>query len=728
MHFKSLFIFFTFLLVTHFAFAQCPPNIGFEDGTFKNWKCYTGTLIKDIGGESVPVEGPAIPGRHTILTNKSPQDLDPYGHFPINSPNNSLYSIMLGGPETSGNRSPATYERITYDFTVPSDDYTLIYYYALVFQDAGHPAAIQPKFYANVINLDNPGDQSCGQFYFKAKVGTDGFKQSDADASVYYKPWAPLTVKFTGKKGKKFQLEFITEDCSQGAHFGYAYLDFNESNCESPITGNQYCVGQNVITLTAPSGFQNYSWTDAGGDVKSTGPTLSIPQPFPPDGTQYNLHIVPYAGLGCENAFTTTIQKNNEAYNLAVHDPPGACKIDGINITLPSVTTGSSPGMKFEYYTDPEGQTFVSDPKHVTQTGDYYIRGTNPYGCTDIAKIHVDLFEGAVLKLNRPKPVCFPATVDLRNAVTTDEPGVVYTYFSDVNLSKPILNPQAINKTGTYYVKATTAGVPCVAVQPVDVIVSPLPTISAPIAYASCPPLNLNLAIATLGDSGGNVSYKFYSDAQGTTPITEPAAVMTSGAYYYRKINEYGCESTALGRIDATVNPAPTFNVTEPEAVMFPQIVNLRFTHIPLTYATFTYWLDSTATKPLIDFETVDKTGTYYIKATSLFGCVVINHVHVTVNAPPEANLLAPNTFTPNGDGINDDFRPATEGVFKLNYIKIFNRYGKEVYETKQSYNRWDGSLNGKPEPAGTYYWVFNAYDIYRKRIINKTGSITIIR
>jgi gliding motility-associated-like protein len=734
MHLKRLFIFFISLLVTHFAFAQCPENIGFELGTLKNWVCYTGTF-NDQSGNSITWSGAVnpIPGRHQIIQNSSPQVLDPYGHFPVNSPNASQYSIQLGNTDHSssmGQGTPAYAEKMTYDFVVPSDDYTLIYYYAVVFENpTDHSETQQPQFIANVHNLDNPNEdsQQCGSFYFAASSGLQGFKKSNAGANIYYKPWSPLTIKISGKKGKRFQVEFITRDCSKGGHFGYAYVDFNQANCESPITGNQYCAGQNVITLTAPAGFQTYSWTDASGTELSTAPTLKIPQPFPPDGTRYDLHIVPYAGLGCTNAFSTIIQKNNESYELQVQPLLQDCKTKGIDLTLSSVTAGSSAGMKFEYYTDPDGQDFVSDPKRIVESGDYYIRGTNAYGCTDIAKIHLDLYDGSVLTLHPVMPVCKPATIDLTKVFTTEEAGVTFTYYKDDKLTIPVVNPQTINTTGTYYVKAVSFGVPCITVKSVDLIVSPLPTVSNK-TYVSCPPLDLNQAVVTSGDSGGGLTYKFYMDAQGTVPVTNPSTITFSGPYYYRTVNEYGCESATLGKIDATVSSLPTFKVTNPDAVVYPRTIDLSFTHIPLTYATFTYWLDAAATKPLTNFETVSQTGIYYIKAINAAGCFVINPVTVEVDAPPEANLIAPNTFTPNGDGINDDFRPTTEGVLKLNYIKIFNRYGKEIYETKESYNRWDGTINGKPEPAGTYYWLFSAYDVYRKKQIMKSGSITIIR
>jgi len=172
----------------------------------------------------------------------------------------------------------------------------------------------------------------------------------------------------------------------------------------------------------------------------------------------------------------------------------------------------------------------------------------------------------------------------------------------------------------------------------------------------------------------------------------------------------------------------PNFKVTDPPPVVYPETVNLEYTHIPLTFADFTYWLDKACTKPIENHQTIGQSGTYYIKAVNATGCVVINPVNVLVNAPEHADVVANNTFTPNGDGVNDYFVPTFKGIIKLNYLKIYNRNGTEVFDTTHTYNRWDGTINGKPAPVGTYYWLFNCYDIYYKKLVNVGGSVTIIR
>lgn len=717
------------LLVARGIFAQsCPSNIGFEGGDFSIWQCYTSRM--DTTGTNPinwgdPIRGGA-PTQHTLLKNKSPQDLDPYGRFPINSPNGSEYTLMLGNAAVSGGNGGYC-ERITYEFDVPSDDYTLVYYYAVVFQNPkDHDDYQQPKFIANVNNLDDPLDNPCGSFSFTATAGLRGFQSlAFGKETIYYKPWSPITIRIQGRKGKRFQLEFINRDCAKGGHFGYAYLDFNE-NCASPITGNNYCAGTTTgATLTAPAGFQQYLWTNSKGDTVGTNPTLKL-NPAPPDGTTYSLQIIPYSGLGCQNTFTATINKVNQPFNLSVAGNIKDCLANGVNLKDPAITKGSSPGLTYQYFTDPDGQNFLSDPQRVTVPGDYYIRGSNSSGCTDMGKIHVDLQDGPLLEPIIPSPVCAPLTVDLTAAAKSPEAGVTFDYFLDAALSLRVPNPKVLTKTGYYYIRGTSPTLPCTTVRAVYVVVAPLINVTDKV-LKNCPPLSLYSVLTTNTDNGGIATYHFYTDAGLSKPVRNATAVTESGTYYYNAENAYGCLGNSA-KIEVTAYPIPYFTVQPPDTVVYPQTVNLSFSHPPLTYAEFTYWKDEELTIPSTNYQTISESGTYYIKAVSYGGCVQSHPVSVVIKPPPEPDLIAPNTFTPNGDGINDEFRPRTTGIIKFNYLKIFNRYGKEIFLTHDIYKRWNGALSGVPEPVGTYYWVFSALDIYRKKEYIKTGDITILR
>jgi gliding motility-associated-like protein len=737
MRLKKYFLVFVFLLATVAAFAQaCPTNISFEDGTFTNWKCYAGDIDRS-GTITLGAPVAAVGGRHTMWQNSSPQIKDPYGDFPVNCPNGSKYSIQLGNAQ-GGHQA----ESVSYTYTIPADkqSFTIVYYYAVVLQTPGHQPFEQPAFQASITDISTgavispPGapksyrsDLSCGNHVFTASAGLAGFQVSKIDKGVVYKDWSPVVINLEGYAGHTIKMDFTTNDCVYSAHFGYAYLDFNDI-CDplydGLIVGNKFCAGSTNMILTAPAGFETYTWYD-GALTTPLGQdhTLKI-DPLPADGTKYALVVTPYLGLGCVDTFYTTVKKVEEAFSLKVAPNIEGCRADGVDITQAYLTAGSSPGLKYEYYVDPDGQIYLSDPKLVKISGTYYIRGSNAFGCTDVAPIVVQLYEGPALVAKDPTPVCFPATVDLTKAVTTTDAGVVFGYYSDLTNKVLIPNPKVITKTGTYYVTGVSPGVACTTVKEVNIIISALPVITTK-QLKGCPPLNLTAVIDP--ETAGQYNYNYYSDAAGKVAVADPTKITVSGTYYYKAINYYGCEGN-LAPITVMVYAPPVFTVTDPEPVVYPRTVNLMDTHLPLSFADFTYWKDAAATIPLDDYQTIGVSGTFYIKAINVANCVVINPVHVLVNAPPEPNLVVSNTFSPNGDGVNDEFRPTTVGAIKLNYIKVFNRYGIQVFETRQLLDRWDGNFNGKPEPSGTYYWVFSCYDNYRKKEYVRSGPITIIR
>ena len=66
------------------------------------------------------------------------------------------------------------------------------------------------------------------------------------------------------------------------------------------------------------------------------------------------------------------------------------------------------------------------------------------------------------------------------------------------------------------------------------------------------------------------------------------------------------------------------------------------------------------------------------------------------------------NGFSPNGDGVNDNF--VIEGIesYPNNSLKIYSRWGTEVFTVKGYKNDWQGTWNGTNLPDGTYFYIFD--------------------
>ncbi len=284
-----------FVLVFSFAPAKgqvglCPPNLDFENGDFSNWECRSGQISN---GFPLPVVGP-IPGRHTIIG--SPGGIDPYGGFPTICPNGSNFSVMLGN-----SASGAQAESISYTYAIPNTltVFSMIFHYAVVLQDPNHAAPQQPRFQARITDLSTNSPIPCVDFDFTASASMPGFLTSPVNSQVRYKDWTPITINLNAFIGRTIRLEFITMDCSPGAHFGYAYMDVN-TLCNGAITGTTLCEGDNSVTLTAPFGFQSYQWfTDnTFTTLLSTNQSITI-TPAPAPGTIFPVIVGPYPTFGC---------------------------------------------------------------------------------------------------------------------------------------------------------------------------------------------------------------------------------------------------------------------------------------------------------------------------------------------------------------------------------------------------------------------------------------------
>jgi gliding motility-associated-like protein len=118
-------------------------------------------------------------------------------------------------------------------------------------------------------------------------------------------------------------------------------------------------------------------------------------------------------------------------------------------------------------------------------------------------------------------------------------------------------------------------------------------------------------------------------------------------------------------------------------------------------------------------------TTTYTMRVVNDQGCTSNDDAVVTV-IPYCVKVM--NAFTPNGDGINDRWL-VTNGAACTNQIvvKVFNRYGNEVYSNENYQNNWDGTYKGKPVPDGTYYYVIN-YRLISGRVVPAKGDVTILR
>ena len=279
------------------------------------------------------------------------------------------------------------------------------------------------------------------------------------------------------------------------------------------------------------------------------------------------------------------------------------------------------------------------------------------------------------LNLTNPAPACSTASVDLTAPaiVAGNSSSLTYTYWQDSLATKPLANPQQVTQSGTYYIEGSFNQ--CNLVKPVTVVVNAANTV---FAKRICP-----------GESF--MGYKktgVYTDT-----------LKTSG----------GCDS--LVTLNLTVAPKVSLGPGRTFCVGDTLVLN------PGQYSQY-LWQDN-STKPQY---VVTGPGTYWVTVVDTAGCTSADTVVISPGDCFTAKI--PNTFTPNGDGVNDTWKIPALASYPQCALMIFNRWGQPVYQSIGYPVPWDGRLKGKNLAEGTYYYVINL----TSNAPPVSGFVTIIR
>jgi gliding motility-associated-like protein len=89
-------------------------------------------------------------------------------------------------------------------------------------------------------------------------------------------------------------------------------------------------------------------------------------------------------------------------------------------------------------------------------------------------------------------------------------------------------------------------------------------------------------------------------------------------------------------------------------------------------------------------------------------------------------DIFIPNTFTPNGDGLNDVFRVYGNIIQEVN-ILVFNQWGEKIFQSRDKNLGWDGRYNGKPQPSGVYI-VVAQFILADGSMVQRKASLNLIR
>lgn len=115
----------------------------------------------------------------------------------------------------------------------------------------------------------------------------------------------------------------------------------------------------------------------------------------------------------------------------------------------------------------------------------------------------------------------------------------------------------------------------------------------------------------------------------------------------------------------------------------------------------------------------------YVVHIASEAGCEGDDTINVWV--VNQSALFVPSAFSPNGDGRNDILRPIGIGYGSVNYFRVFNRWGQQVFYGTKFNNGWDGSYQGHRADIGTYYWELSVTNRFGNEETYK-GDAALVR
>ncbi|MFI5149449.1 MAG: PKD domain-containing protein, partial [Bacteroidia bacterium] len=469
----------------------------------------------------------------------------------------------------------------------------------------------------------------------------------------------------------------------------------------------------------------------------------------------YNWAPAPLTGQGTANAGGLSAG----TYAITVKDSAGCTATASVIITQPPAVTvapmaatticigqcanltasggGGTPGYTFTWSLN--GTDTITHVCPVTTTT-YTVVATDSKLCNSPpATVTVTVNPPIEVAISPARTIC-PGSSDTLQIVATGGNGTYsYTWspaagiLGSSTVPNPIVSP-AVPTTYTVIV-SDNCGTPTDSIT-VTVNLYPAPVVSfvaddtlgcAPlcatftsVSIPACASGTWNFGDGTTGTGCTNVKH-CYPNA-GTYSITENI------------IDINGCKANTAKNNYITVWPLP-----EAAYTMNPQpafIIDPVITFTDQSAGSGLTWLwsfgDVPGSSSILQNPqfTYPDTGCYvtYLIVTNSFGCKDTATHPVCIK--PEFTFYAPNSFTPNHDGLNDTWTPKGIGIDPKNYhLMIYDRWGNQIWETKTWGEAWDGKANGGSDVAqiDTYVWRVVLMDVLHIKHIF-TGHCNIIK
>ncbi|MCX7744303.1 MAG: gliding motility-associated C-terminal domain-containing protein [Flavobacteriales bacterium] len=446
-------------------------------------------------------------------------------------------------------------------------------------------------------------------------------------------------------------------------------------------TNNGPLCETNTLQLNA-SGGVSYVWIGPNGfNANTQNPSISNVTL-----AENGIYTVTVTGAnGCTNTATTTVVVSPDLV-VSINSNSPICV--GSTLTLTSM-----PGSSHQWTGPASFNSSVENPSinNVTlaNAGTYTVIVTNAQGCSGSASVNVIINSNPLVNLGPDTTVCNTQTVllDAGNA------GANF-FWSDGSSNQTLL----VGSAGTYTVTVTD-GNGCSSSDEITVNYQPLPVVDLGADQTLC--LGSSIQI---GDTHPGATYTW------NTGATTAFITVTTGGTYTLTVSL--CNTSVSDNITITLDSLNVLLVSTvtPDCGQNNGSITVNPVN-GIGTISFNWPADPTQTTAQL---TNIASGSYTVIVTDQAGCTAALTTTLGCNSP---NLDIPQFLSPNGDGKNDVWvinNLPTD--FPNNQVKIFNRWGNEVFVANPYLNDWDGrpntviSLGSNILPAGTYFYVLDLY------------------
>jgi gliding motility-associated-like protein len=486
----------------------------------------------------------------------------------------------------------------------------------------------------------------------------------------------------------------------------------------------QYCSGQTAAPIDIVTG-NGVLWYTAptGGTGDPAIPTVNTTVP----GT-FTWYATQTSALGCES--------DRVAVTAIVRQTPTADfgKIIGYGCSDDTVHFQNLSTDATTYFWDfNDGFTDVSaNPTHVYANQNIYyvkLRANNQY-CADSVIKPIDVTHPLDASFNTSADtLCVGSTVTFTN---TSVAGTLYniapSYYwdfadgSNSNLQNPT---HTYANPGSYNVMMVVKdGVPCTDTSYRTIFIDATPQISFTRSdTAFCLGHKVDL-IPTFSLSGlNNIEWNFGDNTDRIANV-DPMhhAYDAPGTYTITMYGNYRVCADVSTTAQVTVKALPVINLGRDTALCLDGAPLTVTDNMNMTNPLATWQWNTGATTPSIEV----KHDGIYTATVTIDQCSSSDEIEVK----KDCIIDIPNSFTPNGDGVNDYFFPRqylSNGVTGFT-MTVFDRWGQKVFETKNPNGRgWDGKFNDKNQPVGVYIYSIHVV-MKNMRTEEYTGNVTLLR